>query len=311
MSLLQEIQSSLIQDTSVELGQVLLKLRFLASRLGSDLLEEWIKHELDGYPDEIPVPNYRKVGVTYKGTFSGAFGSGLDNAPIPSALIMKHAGERWVNYEMRQSIAEIDNLLRSGKDTESTLQIDASNLILLLQNKVYPGMACNSITGLLSTSEVAGLHFSVQNRVLDLTIDLERKVPVSTEIVTGKAITIPAETAKIATRVAHQSIYAENFTVIFNSGEGNQSVSVSNFHKGDRTALGKALVEGGIDEADASEFAAILSEEKPLSEEEPFGEKALAWIAKNLEKSAKGSWQMSKEIAKKLLTEAAIAYYFK
>ena len=54
MSLLREIQASVMQDADIDVGRVLLKLRFLASRLGSDLLEEWIEHELDGYPRELP-----------------------------------------------------------------------------------------------------------------------------------------------------------------------------------------------------------------------------------------------------------------
>ncbi|WP_392664742.1 hypothetical protein [Amaricoccus sp. B4] len=60
MSLLREIQQSLMQEKS-PIGPVLLKLRFLASRLGSDVLEEWIKYESEGYPSSSEVPDYRKL----------------------------------------------------------------------------------------------------------------------------------------------------------------------------------------------------------------------------------------------------------
>jgi hypothetical protein len=59
MSLLREIQASLMQGQDI--GPILLKLRLLASRLGSDLLEEWVKHESEGYPAHIDVPDYRKI----------------------------------------------------------------------------------------------------------------------------------------------------------------------------------------------------------------------------------------------------------
>jgi len=49
MSLLQQIQESVVNEKA-GLGSILLKLRLLASRLGSDLLEEWVKHETEGYP---------------------------------------------------------------------------------------------------------------------------------------------------------------------------------------------------------------------------------------------------------------------
>ena len=98
-----------------DIGPILLKLRFLASRLGSDTLEDWVKHELEGYPEGVEVPDYRKIGASYTATFSGPFGSGIRNAPIPPYLIEKYAGKQWTSIEMRQSVAAVDQLLRSGK----------------------------------------------------------------------------------------------------------------------------------------------------------------------------------------------------
>lgn len=49
MGLLHEIQSSVVQEGS-DIGPILLKLRLLAARLRSDELEEWVKHESEGYP---------------------------------------------------------------------------------------------------------------------------------------------------------------------------------------------------------------------------------------------------------------------
>ena len=111
MSLLQQIQESVVQEGG-DLGSILLKLRLLAARLGSETLEEWVKHESEGYPKDADVPAYRIVGVTYRGTFSGAFGSGINNAQIPPYLIEKHAGESWTKYEVRESIAAVDEMVK-------------------------------------------------------------------------------------------------------------------------------------------------------------------------------------------------------
>lgn len=109
MSLLHQIQESVVQDGS-SLGPILLKLRLLAARLGSNDLEEWVKHESEGYPQDAVLPDYRIVGVTYKGTFSGPFGSGIKNAPIPPILIKTFANDSWNNYSVRESIAAVDEL---------------------------------------------------------------------------------------------------------------------------------------------------------------------------------------------------------
>lgn len=114
MSLLREIQASLMQQDQ-SLGPILLKLRFLASRLGSGPLEEWVKHESEGYPKDVEVPDYRKLGVSYTATFSGPLGSGIRNAPIPSYLIEKRAGANWTHFEMRQSVAAVDDLMAATK----------------------------------------------------------------------------------------------------------------------------------------------------------------------------------------------------
>ena len=312
MSLLHEIQTAAMQEASMDVGPVLLKLRFLASRLGSDLLEEWVTYEMDGYPKSILVPDYRKVGVSYTGTFSDMVTT-FNEVPIPSHSIQKYADERWVRHEMRHGIAVIDDLIRPGKHGKNTtLQIDAANLILLLQDKIYKGMACLSITGLISVSALAAIQFSVRKRVLELTIQIEKAIPAAEEIsVGGQLPELSAETAKATTHITHQTIYTDNYTVISNSSTGTQSVSVSNIRKGDIVAFEKALTEGGIAEVDASELAKIISEEQPQSKEEPFGVRAKAWIADNLGKSAKGSWKIGKELAMKLLTEAVMQYYFK
>lgn len=49
MSLLHDIQAAVLQDDA-DLGPILLKLRLLAARLGSQPLAECVKHESEGYP---------------------------------------------------------------------------------------------------------------------------------------------------------------------------------------------------------------------------------------------------------------------
>lgn len=175
MSLLHQIQESVVQDGS-SLGPILLKLRLLAARLGSNDLEEWVKHESEGYPQDAVLPDYRIVGVTYKGTFSGPFGSGIKNAPIPPILIKTFANDSWNNYSVRESIAAVDELVKVSTKGGS-LGINASNLILLLQGKIYKGYACNDISGDISVVSLSEISQAVRNRVLELTIEFENQFP--------------------------------------------------------------------------------------------------------------------------------------
>lgn len=121
--------------------------------------------------------------VNYTGSFSGPFGSGINNAPIPPYLIKKFASKHWTNYEMRQSIAAIDELLESSSKGGGSFQINAANLILLLQGKVYEDYACNDIHGSISRASFAELQHSVKSRILELTIELEKSIPAAVDVV--------------------------------------------------------------------------------------------------------------------------------
>jgi len=305
MSLLQQIQESVVQEGS-DLGSILLKLRLLAARLGSDILEEWVKHESEGYPKEAEVPSYRIVGVTYRGMFSGSFGSGINNAQIPPYLIEKHAGESWTKYEVRESIAAIDKMVKSQKSSNGgAFVIDASNLILLLQGKIYNGYACNDISGSISPTAFYEIQQTVRSRILELTLELEKSVPGSMHVAFGKSASNETETEQVQ-QISQQIIYGNVSTAVAGGAGANIAVGIN---ERDNISFIEHLVAKGIPETDASELAKIMEAEEPASSDEPFGEKAKKWIATNLKKAAEGTWKVGISVATKVLTEAALKYY--
>ena len=88
MSLLDEIQKAAL-DGNTDLGTLLRKCKVLGAHLGSKPLEDWLVWESNGYPPGALVPAYRTWPLYVKGHFSGPFGSGLRNAPIPMTLLPK------------------------------------------------------------------------------------------------------------------------------------------------------------------------------------------------------------------------------
>lgn len=305
MSLLREIQAAVIEDEA-SIGPILLKLRLLAARLGSGRLEDWVKYESEGYPSDVEVPEYRKIGVSYRGTFSGPFGSGINNAPIPSYIVQEHCGEQWVNYEVRQGVAGLDELVASSSDGDGTLTLETSNLILLLQGKIYPDYACNSVTGRVSRSTLKEIQHAIRTRILELTIELERSVPVAAEVTLAQPDNIASTSAEAVTQISNQIIYGDVTSI---SGAGAGTTINVQIGKHDESALVKYLEGAGLPHSDATEIAEIVASEDPESAAEPFGKKAKAWIAENIKKAADGTWKMGVSVATKVLTEAALKYY--
>jgi len=304
LSLLHEIQESIVQE-GVDLGSVLLKLRLLASRLGSDVLEDWVRHESEGYPKDVEVPSYRIVEVSYHGTWAGPFGSGVNNVSIPPYLIKKYAGDKWVNIEIRESIAAVDDLVRNSTGESGSLGIDASNLILLLQGKVYKDYNCIDISATISPSALGEIRQAVRSRILELTIQLEKAIPEATQVEFGPAAKQKTNPEKVQ-QISQQIIYG-NVTTAVAGGHGS-SITVS-IGERDTDALIRFLTKSGLPEADATEIATIMKNEEPSSIDEPFGEKAKSWIASNLVKAVKGTWNIGINVATKVLSEAALKYY--
>jgi len=304
MELLHEIQVAILKENS-DLGPVLLKLQLLAARLGSQPLAEWIKHESEGYPRDAELPDYRRLGVSYSGTFSGPFGSGIQNAPISSFLIEQFAGGEWVRYEMRESIASVDDLLAQSASGGS-LQINAADLILLLQGKIYPDYACNAVVGAISRSSLAAIRHTVRSRLLELTIELEKSVPEASKVSLGHAEQPSAKLSAATTQITQQIIYG-NLTSVTSSGESTRiAISIG---ERDSKGLASYLIESGFPEDDAKEIARLASSEEPESRAEPMGPRVREWLAENLMKAATGVWKIGLSVATEVTKEALLRYY--
>ena len=101
MTVLEEIQAAAV-DGKTDLGTILRKCKLLASRLGSQPLEDWLLWESNGYPDDVPVPDYRKWPLQLKGYFAGYFGARITNAPIPWLSLPEKVRDQYEHYECRQ-----------------------------------------------------------------------------------------------------------------------------------------------------------------------------------------------------------------
>ena len=205
---------------------------------------------------------------------------------------------------MRQSIAAVDELLSSSKK-EGSLCIEAANLILLLQGKIYKGYACNSVTGTISRASLAAIRHAVMNRVLELTIEIEKSVPEAAGVTLSSSGNLAGNAAGVTTQIAQQIIYG-NYTTV--SAQRGATVSVS-IDTGNKTSLSQYLVQAGLPENDAQELAELASSEKPESTAEPMGPKVKEWLLDNLKKAGSGTWKVGLAVATDVIKEGLLKYY--
>ena len=169
MSFIHQLQADLVDDQR-PVSAILLRMHLLANYLRDDFFTDWVRHEVGGYPDNVDVPSYRIAHPTYKGSWAGPLGLWLPDRPIPSFLVWKYAGSEWVHQPLRESVAYIEQtVLRSDSSRASQLIADASDLIIPLQGKVYPGYACHGIFSYLPRATYSNVLYSIRHRLLDLT----------------------------------------------------------------------------------------------------------------------------------------------
>lgn len=304
MALLSDIQESLLTEGS-NIGTALLKLRFMASRLGSDVLEDWVRHEAEGYPQDTPVPPYRLAELAFSGTFVNIVQE-ISNAPIPNYIVKKHAGAPWDPYEIRESVAVIESML-STKPHEASFGVNSSNLLLLLQGNVYPNYTCISVKALLNYNALKRIESAVRAKVLDFTLELEKRVPEAAEItVGGKTPALDVSKREIVRQITN-NIFQAPVTTISNTGQfGAVTVNVV---IGNVETFVAQLIASGIPETDAKELGSIIRDEQPESAQQPFGQRARKWLGGKLGTASDTAWGMGKSVATSIITEALKKYY--
>ncbi|TPW23749.1 hypothetical protein FH712_07375 [Marinobacter nauticus] len=294
MTLLIDLQNAAV-DASEDLGTLLRKCKVLAARLDNQPLENWLIWESNGYPEDVPVPDYRQWPLEVKGHFSGYAGSGLRDAPIPSICLPEHVRGSYENYSCRLSISSIEATLRESDGRP--LRVPTGDLAVALGTNVYEGNNCLQAWAEFSPNNLHELVNAVRNKVLDFSLALWKRFPDLGEL---DAKTSEAE-AKAINQIFNTTVYGGSANLV---GNASNSTFNLNFSAGDFAGLRQFLLEHGVSEEDAQMLEkAIDQEEEPVTDA-GFGPHISDWISRMVAKAASGSWNISVGAAGGLLAQA-------
>jgi AbiTii len=300
VSLLEEIQIAAV-DASSDLGTLLRKCKLLAVRLGSKPLEDWLIWESNGYPDDVKVPEYRVWPLEVKGHFSGPFGSGMRNAPIPSALLPQRVRDQYERYECRQSIASIEAILT--KTNDGTVQVNTGDLALVLGMKVYERLNCVQAWAEFSTGHLVELLNSVRNRVLDFALAVWKEEPAAGETSAKGATSVDSSRV---TQIFNTTVYGGPAQVVGTATNSTIAITISRM---DFSSLERILRDNGVGDSEVAELRVALESEAELAPQASFGPKVSSWIGGMIRKAADGSWGVGVGAAGNLLAQAIGKYY--
>ena len=90
------------------------------------------------------------------------------------------------------------NSIVNENDGSGKFSINTGNLMALIGGKIFKDMSCTHLRGVFGVGAFVGIQSSVRSRILDFSLELEKRLPVSAEIEVGKAELPTVDVSKIA-----------------------------------------------------------------------------------------------------------------
>lgn len=287
---------------------LLRKVKVVASRLGSVALEEWVDHELTGYPGHAELPDYRgPFRSEVKGHFGGPAGSGLRNAPVPPVGFPSDFRDGPLfSIAFRQPVAELERLATADAPLNADWPADAvaytNTLAAQGRVQLYEYMGLQQAWQVISPSQLTGIVDTVRTRILNLALSLEAIHPDAGEV--GATAADPAQVHQVVTNV-----YGGSPNIAVASSHFKQEVSLP---VGDRAALFDRLRELGADDDDLRELEAALSDDEASGEGTPgtgIGPRVTAWTGRMAIKAGSAATKGALSASGGMVAKAIAAYY--
>lgn len=302
MGLLAEIQTDAISDNTPA-SMLLRKCLVLASKLDSNLLEDWVRHELNGYPKDIEVPDYRRIPMNFKASLQNMVYR-YTGQPVPQAVVANAVGYSDIaTFKCRQAIGTISE--DKIKDSD-TLVVNLDNYALLLERKgVFDGSYnVTQFWGEVPSPSVLGIVDAVRNRVLEFALALSKRYPNAGEV-GGITMKEPA-VEKTVNQIFNTTINGGNAGIIGNADHATVTITVQQGNFGD---LRQQLMQQEIGEDDIKELEAAIASEPQIGPDKKYGPKVGQWVGKMLGKAASGAWGVGLQAGGVILEKALLKYY--
>ena len=303
MALLQDIVAEATRP-NCDLPSLLRKALVLASRLRNDELKMWVSHELNGYPEQELVPEYRRSDVISYGFFADRF-VGQATLQVPATVLPEEFREKYRRVVLQNPINALVDLLARSKEKGSEITFPWPSAARQYAQKVSP-LQCISAWRSLNPSFVAGVIDTVKTRILLLSLDLEAADPGAGDVPSTQSTLSEAKVNQIITTHIHGTV--QNFSA---GGDNVTQTATLAVFAGDRQSLLQAVRSAGLQAEEVEELSSALAADEagPETGQASMGQRVKAWLGNLHVKAAQGLASVSTEVVAGLITAALLAYY--
>lgn len=177
-------KSQIIKDLAngvVDTHTALKRTKVLLQELDNAELLQWINCEIEGYPDEAVVPEYRKIcGQLYGYYFKGSMISNTkyNHVPIPLGNLPDTMKNQILTTEITQGVESLKGMVTESEKSENggfakTIPAELYPHIAMANNDPYMNITTASVE--LSMPQILNIFPKVENKLLDILSYLEKK----------------------------------------------------------------------------------------------------------------------------------------
>jgi hypothetical protein len=244
-------------DSSASVPDLLRKVQVVARRVGTPEVEAWVRHELQGYPDDVELPTYRVVMAMPVGRFTGPLG----RSHLEQLTLMAPGLEHYWTAPMRAPVQTLVSLASDAGDDNIGYAWSHLDVEKYEKSGVFTidMMGLFSVQSRVSRDALTGVVDNIKSKAMELALDLQAEYPDAGE---QGGPTVAAEPQ------LGQIVY--NFTTTNNitGGHGTNVAVGSNIKQrskvrvGDDDDLRQGAEELGLDAEAVQEFMTLVHEER-------------------------------------------------
>ena len=275
-------------NSQTPLGEVMRLCLRLGSMLNDQELSDWAKAEARGYSSKDNLPDYRIFETEVRGTFSGPFGSGIDNTLIPQFLIEENHRDMLFTIYMNQAVGELERLAIGRPDSNSIIISWPGDIILYYQRKTfYEGYVLVAAWKVMTTTLVAGVLETIRARVLEFVLVIEKEFGIDVMNYDDKK-PLEALGQEKVTQTFHMTILGGTNIAVGNPGTTNQHAT--HVQPGDLQGLKEKLAQQGVTAELLDDLDTALDKDAD-SQEQP-GPHVQGWLSRVMIKAGQGTLQL-------------------
>ncbi|AIO25763.1 AbiTii domain-containing protein [Burkholderia cepacia] len=291
---------TLLSDETKSLTSALLKTRVLMHRIGHKDIDGWLACELNGYPKDAQIPNYRIVGANVIGTVEN-IAKRYNNVTLPTLHLPEVFRERFNRAHLAHSVAELESFAVAK---EGSVASAIPPELYGMMSKPYDGdFSVTSAKSVIGSTSIKGVLVEIRSRLLEFVLSLQDKIGDVPEGEMKKA----AE--GLNTGALFQSaVFGSNTTIVV--GSQNRTTVNNTATQGDISQLRKVLRDAGIGESDLATLDQAIEDDGDAPHRtKTLGPRVAEWIGNMLQRAATGALQIGLNTAGTLLTSEISNYY--